>query len=195
MKPRLILITYFIFCSLLAAGILFLISRQPRGSMVLLSPPPTPHLWVIQITGAVSNPGIYELPAGSRVREAVQAAGGMTPDANPEGINLAALLADGQLIFIPAISSTAPNERGNSLSVTLEPRPTAGTASTELININTATLEELDKLPEIGPKIAQLIIDYRTANGPFATIDEIMSVKGIGPAIFDEIKSIISTGP
>jgi competence protein ComEA len=146
------------------------------------------------------NPGVYELPAGSRVRDAVQSAGGLSPEASATGINLASLLWDGQLVFVPSDTSSAtPSGRSNPLSITLEPGSSQGAPtdaiSTGIININTAALEELDKLPDIGPAIAQRIIDYRTLNGPFKTIDEIMNVKGIGQVTFDKIKSMISTGP
>jgi len=169
----------------------FLASRPPRGNAILLSPPPTPRLWAVQVSGAVVNPGVYELPTGSRVRDAVQAAGGLTSDANASTINQAALLEDGQSIVIQASTflDAPPVQRGNPLSVTIEP------ASTQLIDINTAVVEELEELPDIGPVIAQRIIDYRSSNGPFTTIEEIMKVPGIGQVMFDQIKDLITVVP
>jgi competence protein ComEA len=169
----------------------FLASRPPRGNGILLSPPPTPRSWVVQVSGAVAYPGVYELPAGSRVRDAVQVAGGLTAEANASAINLAAPLEDGQSIVIQASASldSPPVQRGNPLSVTIEP------ASTQLININTAALEELDELPDIGPVIAQRIVDYRTANGPFVAIEEIVKVPGIGQVTFEKIKDLITIAP
>jgi competence protein ComEA len=190
-KKVLLYVTFGVICGLIGAGIVFLASRPPRGSAILLSPPPTPRLWLVQVSGAVAYPGVYELPTGSRVRDAVQAAGGLTAEANASAINLAAPLEDGQNIVIQASTSldSSPAQRGNPLSLTIEP------ASAQLININTAALEELDELPDIGPVIAQRIVDYRTANGPFLTVEEIMKVPGIGQVTFDKIKDLITAEP
>jgi competence protein ComEA len=190
-KRVLLYIAFGVVCGLLAGGIVFLASRPPRGNGILLSPPPTPRSWVVQVSGAVAYPGVYELPAGSRVRDAVQVAGGLTAEANASAINLAAPLEDGQSIVIQASASldSPPVQRGNPLSVTIEP------ASTQLININTAALEELDELPDIGPVIAQRIVDYRTANGPFVAIEEIVKVPGIGQVTFEKIKDLITIAP
>jgi competence protein ComEA len=190
-KKVLLYVTFGVICGLIGAGIVFLASRPPRGSAILLSPPPTPRLWVVQVSGAVVYPGVYDLPTGSRVRDAVQAAGGLTAEANASAINLAALLKDGQSIVIQTSASldSPPAQRGNPLSLTIEP------GSTQLININTAALEELEELPDIGPVIAQRILDYRTANGPFLTIEELMKVLGIGQVTFDKIKDLITAEP
>jgi competence protein ComEA len=201
MKKTFLSIAFGVVCGLLGAGIVFLASRPPRGSMILLSPPPTPRFWVINISGAVVHPGVYELTTGSRVRDAVQAAGGLSSDASVSGTNLAALLVDGQSIVIPDSTSLTPlpAERGDSLSITIAPAlkqgASANTASASLINLNTATLDELDELPDIGPVTAQSIIDYRTANGAFVTIEDIKKVPGIGQVMFDKIKDLITVGP
>ena len=196
MKKALLYIAYGVVCGLLGAGIAYLASRPPRGTPIQLSPPPTPHLWIIQISGAVTRPGVYELPAESRVRDAVQAAGGLLPEADTSRINLAARLSDGQSIVIQTSNSltTPPAQRGEPLSVTIEPSPSQD-PPVRVININTAALEELDELPNIGPVIAQRIIDYRALNGPFTVIEEIMKVEGIGEEIFDEIKDLITVQP
>jgi competence protein ComEA len=190
-KKGLLYVTFGVVCGLFGAGIVFLASRPPRGKAILLSPPPTPRLWVVQVSGAVVNPGVYELPTGSRVRDAVQAAGGLTAEANAIAINLAAPLEDGQSIVIQASASLDPPsaQRDNPLAVAIKP------ASAQLININSATLEELDELPDIGPVIAQRVVDYRTTNGPFVTIEEIMKVPGIGQVMFDKIKDLITVEP
>lgn len=198
MKKTILTIAFGVVCGLLGAGIVLLASQPPRGSAIKLSPPPTPRLWVVQVSGAVVQPGVYELPEGSRVRDAVQSAGGLTVDAYLSGVNLAALLEDGQSIIIQA-NPSIPAQRGNALSVTTEPAPAQGlptsAASIGFININTATLEEFDQLPGIGPVIAQRILDYRTTNGPFATIEDIMNVPGIGTATFNKIKDLITSEP
>jgi len=190
-KKILLYIAFGVVCGLLGAGILFLTSRPPRGDVILLSPPPTPRLWVVQVSGAIVNPGVYELPAGSRVRDAVLAAGGLAAEADASAINLAALLEDGQNIVIQAKITIDPlfAQKSAPLSVTVEP------ASSRSININTAALEELVDLPDIGPVIAQSIIDFRTTNGPFTAIEEIMKVSGIGQVTFEKIKGLITVEP
>jgi len=190
-KKILLYIAFGVVCGLLGAGILFLTSRPPRGDVILLSPPPTPRLWVVQISGAIVNPGVYELPAGSRVRDAVLAAGGLAAEADVSAINLAAPLEDGQSIVIQAIVTLEPPlaQKSAPLSVTVEP------ASSRSININTAALEELVDLPDIGPVIAQSIIDFRTTNGLFTAIEEIMKVPGIGQVTFEKIKGLITVEP
>jgi competence protein ComEA len=190
-KNKFLLITFGILCGLLAVGILFLASRPPRGSAIRLLPPPTPRLWVIQISGAVVHPGVYELPSGSRVQDAVEAAGGLTSDASMTGVNLAAPLGDGKYVVIPAITPTpVPSTSQPAAQGENPPSPSVG-----LININTATLEEFDRLPDIGPVMAQRIIDYRTTSGLFTTIEDIMNVPGIGTLTFEKIKSLITIGP
>jgi competence protein ComEA len=195
-KKALLYISFGLLCGLLAGGIGYLASRPPQGSRILLSPPPTPQLWVVQISGEVFRPGVYELPAESRVRDAVQAAGGLLPEADAAGINLAARLADGQSIVIqksPSVTNP-PGLRGDSFSTPFEPAPTRNPLP-GMVNINTAGLDELDEIPNIGPAIAQRIIDYRFTNGPFTAIEEIMKVEGIGKTIFDEIKDLITVQP
>jgi competence protein ComEA len=119
------------------------------------------------------------------VNDAIQAAGGFSNDANTNIINLAALLKDGEQISVPTQTSSIESGRGMTSSGALG----------VLVNINTATLEELDELPEIGPVTAQHIVDYRNANGPFARIEDILDVPGVGQVTFDKIKSMISVDP
>jgi hypothetical protein len=89
--------------SLLAVGVLFLVSRQPRGEGIRLVPPPSPQPLVVHVSGAVLNPGLYQLPPGSRVQDAIQAAGGLLPEADAVALNLAALIKDGQRVPVPTI--------------------------------------------------------------------------------------------
>jgi competence protein ComEA len=175
---------------LLAGGILF-VARTPAGEPVTLQPAPTKAPIVVQVDGAVPRPGVYELPEGSRVQDAVTAAGGLLAEADSAGINLAARLEDGQQLNIPYGREfpAPPEEPAFAVAGTAAP------SSTELININTASAEELDSLPGIGPTTAQKIIDYRTQHGIFQRIEDIMNVSGIGPATFDRIKDLITVGP
>jgi len=169
---------------LLAAGVIFLVSRPARGQPVELLPPPTPKPIMVQVSGAVQRPGVYELPAGSRVLDAVQAAAGFSEDANQALINLAAYIQDGDKVFVPALKlpegETADSNRSSTIQVS------------DLVNINTATQAELETLPEIGPAIAQAIIAYREQNGSFSSIEAIQNVPGIGPAIFAQIEPLIT---
>lgn len=187
MKP-----VYYVLIGVLAgfllAGAILLVARAPRGEPVALQPAPTRAPIVVQVDGAVPRPGVYELPEGSRVQDAITAAGGLLADADASGINLAARLEDGQQINIPGGGTgAAPPE------LFAVPAPTA--VRVDLININTASLEELDSLPGIGPTTAQKIIDYRTEHGNFSHIEDIMNVSGIGPATFDDIRDLITVGP
>ncbi len=163
-------------------GLLWIVARSPRGNSVELLPPPTPAPLVVDVAGAVPRPGVYELPGGSRVKDAVQAAGGFLAEADKSTINLAAPLEDGQKLEIPFLAGAEPL----GVPPTFEPA--------ELININTATLEELASLPGIGPTLAQRIIDYRETYGDFYFIEDIMNVSGIGPATFENIQDLIITG-
>jgi len=182
----------------LASGVILLASQPPRGHPIELLPPPTPVPIQVHVSGAVQNPGVYALPPGSRVQDAIEAAGGLTENADLSELNLAAPLEDGSLIRIPARQPTAtpapksPSAPQVTSPPAVESPPTEG--ETTLININTATQEELETLSGIGPVTAQKIIAYREENGPFTTIEEIQKVSGIGPVTFEKIKDFITVG-
>jgi competence protein ComEA len=161
---------------LLAAGGLWLVASRPLGDPIALLPTSTPGMLTVYVSGAVATPGVYSLPEGSRVDAAIQAAGGFIPGAEPESINLAALLEDGQQIDVSGIVSTSHVNAGR-------------------VNINTATVSELDALPGIGPTTAQMIVDYRLQHGLFQIIQDIQNVPGIGPATYDRIKDYITLEP
>ncbi len=156
---------------------------------------PAAAKWVVYVTGAVRNPGVYEIAPQSRVYEALNAAGGFSSDADQEAINLAAMLADGVHIKFPRKGEAVrqPSAPAAQPARTVQPAPRAPAASGK-ININTASLGELDTLTGIGPKTGQAIIDYREANGPFRRAEDLMKVKGIGPKKFDAIKDDITIG-
>ncbi|MDT8306590.1 MAG: helix-hairpin-helix domain-containing protein [Anaerolineae bacterium] len=168
---------------------------EPPAPTALPAPTATPRPLRVYISGAVLHPDVYNLPADSIVRDVVQMAGNFTAEAATEAVNLALPLADGMHVHIPAQDEvgappliTMPSAPVNSLD-------TAGAATRGvLININTATLEELDTLPGIGPSTAQKIIDHRSNHGPFPTIEAILDVSGIGPAKFEQIKALITVG-
>ena len=181
-----------ILVGLLFAGGIYASTREPRGESIVLRPAPTPEPLRVHVAGAVVRPGVYTLEKGSRVTDAVEAAGGFVVEADQNAINLAAFLEDGERLDIPYVAGFVPEESQGFVVVTEgTPSPLAGE---ELININTASIEELDKLPGIGETTAIRIIDYRTANGPFATIEDIVNVSGIGTATYEEIKDLITVG-
>ncbi len=169
-------IAYGILLGLLAGAILWLTASPPRGEPVALLPTPTPGSVTVYVSGAVQMPGVYSLPAGSRVEAAINAAGGFAPGAEQDEINLATLLQDGQQIDVPGVVVSSHVNAGR-------------------ININTASVEELDALPSIGPTTAQAIVDYRLQHGPFQSIEDIKNVPGIGPATYEQIQNYITVGP
>jgi competence protein ComEA len=175
------------------AGVLVFVSRAPEGEPIILEPAPTKAPLAVHVIGAVPRPGLYEFAEGARVQDAIDAAGGLLASANVDALNLAELLVDGQQLNIPYQVDAAPTEVSDTVvlpSSAEEPTPDPDVV---LVNINTATLEELDTLPGIGPTTAQKIIDYRT-NTPFSTIEDIMKVSGIGPSIFENMKLLIVVG-
>jgi competence protein ComEA len=161
------------------------ITLQPRPTAI--PPTPTPATINVYVSGAVNKPDVYALPSAAIVKEAIVAAGGATADADLDRINLATKLADQMQVYVPRTGEAAL-----PLASTGESAPSATSAK---ININTASVEELDRLPGIGPSIAKAVIDYRTANGPFKQIEDINEVKGIGDALFAKIKDQITAGP
>jgi competence protein ComEA len=170
-----------ILIGLLAAGLILVGNGRLEGKPILLHPPADSPGVRVSVQGAVATPGVYRLPAGSIVQDAIQAAGGFLPHADVSRINLAALLSDGQEIRVPLRTPTA--QPGVSSSAT--------DSAHKKINLNTATLAELDSLPGIGPVLAQRIIDYREEHGPFQSVDELLNVKGIGPELLEKIRDLV----
>lgn len=139
----------------------------------------------VYVSGEVVKPGVYVLLATSRIIDALQAAGGPTSAADLVVVNLAAPLVDATQVFIPRIGSTprATLPRPHA-GINLPTTGTSGdaTSATGIVDINSATLSDLDALPGVGPSTAQAIIDYRIANGPYASVDDLLNVRGIGPS-------------
>lgn len=176
-----------ILLGLFLAALVWIIARNPSGEAVTLRPVPTDKPIVVHITGAVPRPGVYALPEGARVQDVISAAGGFLAEAEKTDINLAAPLEDGQKLDIPYMEGASP--------VLATPGEEVITNTTELIDINIASQAELETLPGIGPTTAQKIVEYRDANGPFVSTEDIINVSGIGPGTYERIKDLITVGP
>ena len=156
---------------------------------------------VVHITGAVNKEGIVELQTGARIADAIEKAGGAKENADIKNINLATVLEDGMKVHIPTVEETRANNENIESSkkfansqvttATQIPDTSSNTKKQGKININTATEEELDTLPGIGPSTAAKIIEYRKENGKFKNIEEIKEVSGIGDAKYEKIKELI----
>ncbi len=144
----------------------------------------------VDVDGAVVRPGVYRLKDGARVSQAIDAAGGLTAEADVTGLNRASKVADGQKIYVPKVGEQQAAAAVGGAESSAATTPGAGSSS-ELVNINTASAAELQTLPGIGPSMAQSIIDERTKNGAFASVDDLMRVSGIGEKKLAKIKDCI----
>jgi competence protein ComEA len=150
--------------------------------VALVSEPEPVRKVLVHVVGAVRAPGLYELPEDSRVDDAIREAGGAKAKAALELVNLAAPVADGQQVVVPSRGELAASAPADS---------TAGEAAGGKVHLNSATLEELDTLPGIGPVTAQEILSYRDAQGAFQSVDELDAVPGIGPARLAQLKPLV----
>lgn len=156
-------------------------------------PPAENEEIVVHVAGAVKKPGVVKIPRGSRVDDAVRAAGGFSSQADPDAVNLAQPLEDGVQVYVP--------RKGESVVVegrvgAVEPSPTPVRArsegSTGKININTATAEQLESLPGIGPVTARAIVEYRRQNGRLHSVEELLEVRGIGEKRLEQIRPFVT---
>jgi competence protein ComEA len=143
---------------------------------------PSPAVVVVDVAGWVRRPGVYEFDEGDRVIDAIERAGGPRRRAELTALNLAAPLVDGSQVLVPRVGSG-----GESTGSGGAPSP-----GTTLINVNSASAAELEVLPGIGEVLAAAIVEYRTENGPFAAVDELEAVSGIGPSTLEEIRDLIT---
>ncbi len=149
------------------------------------APAPSPKL-VVYVVGAVHRPGLYRVPTGSRVADAVSQAGGLTRRADPAGVNLAAPVADGEQLVVPARLPVAV--------AAAQGAPVGGVGSAAPagpVQLSVATAEQLDSLPGIGPVTAEKIVEYRTAHGAFRSVDELDEVPGIGPSRVEQLRGLV----
>jgi competence protein ComEA len=174
------------------AAVLLLVSPRKGQPIALVTPTPrltpdptaTPKSIRVHVTGAVKTPGVYTLPDTARLEDAIQAAGGLLEGVDPQALNLAAPLEDGQRLTIPASAQGSLTTDDRSLNVALP----------VLVNINTASLAELESLPGIGEVKALAIFDYRQKNGLFTALEDLMKVEGISQSLFKKLEGLITLG-
>jgi competence protein ComEA len=153
----------------------------------------------VHVLGAVRQSGLFQLREGARVMDAVAAAGGMTETADPAAVNLARIVGDGEQLYVPALGEAQPGAppgaasgNGNGSAGGAAGTGSGSAAPAGKVNVNTASVGELDSLPRIGPAMAQRIIDYRDANGRFTSIDDLRNITGIGEKTFDGLKDLVT---
>ena len=181
----------------LAVGVVALLVLVVAGKLLLRPAPPAvpPPVRVaatspghaaatrlfVNVVGAVRRPGLYRLKDGARVADAVTRAGGPTPKAQIELLNLAARIADGEQIVVPRRGVASPSAAASGGAVAAGP-----------VHLNSATLEQLDALPGVGPVTAQKILDYRQQHGAFGSVDELDAIAGIGPARLEQLRGLVA---
>ncbi|MBX0298871.1 helix-hairpin-helix domain-containing protein [Cryobacterium sp. 1639] len=150
----------------------------------------------VHVLGAVAHPGLFEVSAGARVVDVVAAAGGLLPTADQAGVNLARPVTDGEQLYVPAQGEVAPGAPAGAAGAATGSPGAAGTpqgaGAGTTVNLNTATVADLDTLPRIGPVMAQRILDYRAAEGRFDSIEDLRNVTGIGDKTFAALQDLIS---
>ena len=146
---------------------------------------PEQDLITVDVKGAVKSPGIYDLPVGSRVHDAVQKAGGLTEEADSKSLNLAQKVSDEALVYVPTKGEEAASQQSASGT-------TPSTSKDKKVNLNKASLEELKQVKGLGGKRAQDIIDHREANGKFKSVDELKKVSGIGAKTIEKLKDHVT---
>jgi len=146
---------------------------------------PEQDLITVDVKGAVKSPGIYDLPVGSRVHDAVQKAGGLTEEADSKSLNLAQKISDEALVYVPTKGEEVASQQTGSGT-------TASTSKDKKVNLNKASLEELKQVKGLGGKRAQDIIDHREANGKFKSVNELKKVSGIGAKTIEKLKDYVT---
>ena len=142
-------------------------------------------LITVDVKGAVKSPGIYDLPVGSRVNDAVQKAGGLTEQADSKSLNLAQKISDEALVYVPTKGEEAASQQAGSGTA-------SSTSKEKKVNLNKASLEELKQVKGLGGKRAQDIIDHRETNGKFKSVDELKKVSGIGAKTIEKLKDYVT---
>jgi competence protein ComEA len=186
-RPQLAVILLLILALCIGSFLAYSRSRPRRvevsGAGEATASAPGARTITVHVAGAVLSPGLCRLREGSRVADALEKAGGASADAQLDDLNLAGKLADGQKVMVPR--KAQPEAQPAAGQVTAQPAST-------LVNLNTATPEQLDALPGVGPTMAAKIIEYRQKNGPFTTVDELDDVSGIGPSKLEALRDLVT---
>lgn len=203
LKAYRVYIAMFILNLAIVAGVIYLLRREPARPVVVTVPPTraaraeTPAALIhVNVSGAVNAPGAIQLANGALMAEALQRAG-VQADADLSKLDLMRPLRDGDKILVPTqnarspASASAPAPPTAARAATVNNAPATPAASARL-NLNTATLAELDALPDIGPALAQRILDYRSAHGGFKSVEELQEIKGIGAMLYDKLKALVT---
>lgn len=190
-----------LFIGIIVAAVGITLFRNNRPAPIHISPPdptqaplpsPTAAPIRIHVSGEVIHPDVYKLPVNAIVRDAVTAAGGLTGKADIDRMNLALPLSDGMRIHVPGLDEEMQPPLVSGDSPAGDGPSPGDVPSPGIINLNLATLDELETLPGIGPTLGQRIIDHRQAYGPFANTEDLMDVSGIGPGKYEQIKNLVS---
>lgn len=194
-SDRYIVASFLLLVLAIVGGSVMLLATRPQPFQITINPPiptstppptATPAPLLVYVTGEVVQPmTTVSLSPESRVQDAIAAAGGATDNADLTRVNLAGLLRDGDQVHVPALAQNGQTDETSAEVIV--PTPMGG----DQVNVNIATLEELDILPGIGPSLAQAIIDHREEFGPFADLEMLDEVPGIGPALLEEIKDLV----
>ena len=161
-------------------------AREPEvvaAPLEAVSKEPARVVLVVHVVGAVRRPGLYRLRDGARIADAVRRAGGALREADLAALNLAAPLVDGVQVLVPSRVATVPGAASS---------PGTGVAGASVVSLSSATVEELDELPGVGPITAQKIVDYRAEHGPFASVDDLDAVPGIGPTRIEQLRDLVT---
>ena len=150
-----------------------------------------PAFLTVQVAGLVRHPGVFRVPSGDRAIDAVTAAGGLMPGADQTGVNLAARCTDGEQIIVPAKGAASAPAGATGSNAGSSGGAAPGSSK---VDLNTATVDQLDALPGIGPATAKKIVDDRTQNGPFRSVDDLQRISGIGPKKVDSLKDLVTVG-
>ncbi len=150
------------------------------------APPPTDAAAAtlfVQAAGAVVSPGVYRVPADTRVIDVIDAAGGLAAGADPDRLTLAAKITDGERVYVPTVGEPMPSSPSGASGATHDDGP---------VDLNTADEQQLDALPGVGPATASAIVAYRASHGPFRSVDQLLEVRGIGPAKLDQLADLVT---
>ncbi|MDL2298705.1 helix-hairpin-helix domain-containing protein [Synergistaceae bacterium OttesenSCG-928-D05] len=164
---------------------------RPDVADVSVDKPQVKDVWVVYVTGSVKNPGVYEVPVGARVYQALEAAGGFADQGDADAVNLAAPLTDGAHIRFPAMGEKKAEPQQSSFQNVPAAHEESRAKSGRKIDLNRCTAKDLEEVPGIGPKTALVIIQYREQNGAFRRIEDLLLVTGIGPKKYDTIKEFV----